>query len=915
MLRLAKLLVLVWVCCSSAWAQNGGLLVTVVDEGDLEVPGATVTLSGEGLIGGDQQRTTAVEGEVAFTSVPPGRYRLVATHEKLVPAVLDGVLVKLNTTTRVTVVMNEMTTVIAETVEDPIDQGKTGRGQVLDRNTLERMPFGQDPLGTVRTTIGTQVGPGTGSGNFRATGASNENTFTIDGFNVTDPVSGTFNTLVNMNAVEQIEMLLGGYLPEVGGLSLGAVMNIVTRTGSNNLSFDSSVYYTNGNWRPRMDERIASDGVTIAPNGFDDSFTNIDVQARVSGPVVRDKAFFMLTYTMQRALIGVSGTPQRRDGEKHSIYGKLTVQPGAAHRFTLGLQMDPATIDNTTQGTPFVKASAQGRQAQGGFASLNRWQWFVSSGVTLDTQLSVQKTFIDTGSVPCTHRRNRDTHQCRPGEAEGTIDDWTPGRVGLNGAYNSVNATTVAFDDRWRVAYGTKLSLVQIKDPLGGMHDLKAGIGGEQLIWSNVRGVNGNVMYVDSNAVRFDPGSFNSYYWLEYSGAEHQRTTGARYDFFIQDSWRPTPNLTVNFGTRYDHSILRNDTGEVVVGGGNFGPRLHVVWDPTQDGKTKLATGYGRYNGSGRLGIASVTSTSGFGSKLYLGEELRGDDASGLGTLGTQEQNYAYNPTRNLNIANERLRNPYTDELIFIAERRLLRDVAISSTVSARFSRNIFEHDERNLVYGEKGLEVIGSRYGDPNTPRYRVRTPRLAKRDQVSWDLALRKVWSDRWLANVSYSFNRALGSSVQSLSGSFVNDAQTQFNYGRILNDQSHVVRGSLAFDLPFDPWTQQVGLFFLGGSGVPVERFYLGATADGEDYVSRVDQRSAYTRLQPFWELSVRLQQQIPVRHGNFTATLEVRNLTSNQASGLVSSRQLASQNRYVVFTRQQPMRIQLGASYEF
>lgn len=901
---------------SAALAQTTGeILVTVTDDDGFEVPNASVTLSGETLIGGAQTRTTGDSGNARFTQIPPGSYDVNASHESLNASTVAGVQVLINQTTRVSVKMSAIEVIEAVHVEKAVNTSSTSRSSVLTKEFLQRVPTGRNYQQATSLAAGVAVGATQGGNPNIGGGATNENTYMIDGAAITDPVTGTFSANFNFDAIQQIEVLLGGYMPEYG-VSLGGIVNIVTESGSNNLTFDTSVFYTNGDWRPRMDERIASDGFTIAQTGFDNTFQTININAKVSGPIIRDKAFFVLSYATERSLISVSGTPQRRDYEGHYVYGKLTVQPSADHRFTAGLQLDPTTIDNGVQGTPFIKASSQSRQTQGGFIGTGRWQWFLSPEVNLDTSFVVQKSFINSGSVPCSHNKNRDVHQCRPGELDGSIDDFTPGRIGIAGAYDSVNNVSVGFDDRWRFNYGTKLSLVNIDDPLGGTHDIKLGIEGQQLIWTRLSSINGNSVYYDTNEVTFDPTSFTNYYWVEYNSAQSQRSTGSQFNFFLQDSWKPVPNLTINYGTRFDNSVMRNDIGEPVLNVSMWGPRLHFAWDPFGDQRTKIATGYGRFNDTGRLAVASVTSQSGLGAKLYLGEFFTGSNASGFGYLSNWENNYSYNPTRNLNSAHDNLRNPYTDEFILILEREIITDFALSSSMSGKLTRNLYEFDDINTVYGEKGFEIIGSRYGDTDTPRYRVRTPRLAKRDVFQWDLTARKVLSRRWAGQLIYTFTQSLGSSNSALSGSFANDGQSQFNYGRMLTDQNHVVRVIGIWDLPTDPWTQRIGVFFVGASGVPRERFYYGATPGGDSQqAARIRDRYAYTRLPAFWDLSIRFTQQFDLRKGQLELSVEAQNITNNRAGGLIDTFQLAANNRYVLFNRQDPFRLQLGARYKF
>ena len=70
----------------------------------------------------------------------------------------------------------------------------------------------------------------------------------------------------------------------------------------------------------------------------------------------------------------------------------------------------------------------------------------------------------------------------------------------------------------------------------------------------------------------------------------------AAYSAFAQDSWKPVSNLTLNYGLRFDSFVSRNDLGEPVISGNLLGPRLFGAWDPWGDQRTKIATGYGRFN-------------------------------------------------------------------------------------------------------------------------------------------------------------------------------------------------------------------------------------------------------------------------------------------------------------------------------
>ena len=62
--------------------------------------------------------------------------------------------------------------------------------------------------------------------------------------------------------------------------------------------------------------------------------------------------------------------------------------------------------------------------------------------------------------------------------------------------------------------------------------------------------------------------------------------TGKLYGLYLQDEWRITPKLTVNYGLRYDRV-------EEYANGDQFSPRVNVVWRPFEG--TTLHGGYSRY--------------------------------------------------------------------------------------------------------------------------------------------------------------------------------------------------------------------------------------------------------------------------------------------------------------------------------
>lgn len=893
-----------------AYAQTAGNIDgTVVDADGLGMPGATVTLTGANLIGGKSDSATNDDGYFRFVQLLPGVYSITVSKSGFSPVTVEGIQVLINRTTtqNVSLTAGEEADVVTVTSQQAIDVTSASVGSVLTKDFLQKIPTGQSYQNAVQLAAGV-----TGGGNPNVSGgASNENQYMVDGATVTDPVTGTFSNNFNYDAIQQIEVLLGGYDPEYN--ALGGIINLVTDSGTNNLQFNTSVYYGNGNWAPKMDARYTADGYTLGPTGFDSSLQTLQVRSRVSGPLVRDKAWFIFSYQHDRSLIALTSIPQARDYDGHYILGKLTVQPNSSHRITLFMQSDPTTIDNIMQSNPFTKAESQGRQAQGGFTLQARWQWFLNEKVNLDTRLQLTKTTIEVNSVPCTHDTDRNWSKCKPTEEEGEVDFYTPGRNGRYGAYDSVNFGQLLFDDRWRVNAQMKLAVLGVKDFFGGNHDFKMGVEGNQFIRNYVSAISGNSVFYDVNESPFNPETFKNYYWIETTGPIAQRNTGSEWNVFVQDAYKPVSNLTFRYGFRVDNTLMRNNVGEPVISSSLFSPRFYAAWDPFKDQKTKIAGGYGRFSDTSRQAIASFTDQGDLGQKLYFGEYFNQYDIS---SVSNQEYLASFGSRRNFNTANSSLRLPAADEFSLIFQRQLIPDLILGFQQVARLTRGLFEYDNQNMIYDEDGSAIIGSRNNDPFNGYYRLRSPREARRNYYRSDIYLQKIRSRRWAGQATYSYEFLNGTSDSSLSGEFSNDQQVRYNYGPLLAQRTHSVVAYAYWDIPDDPWTTTLGFSLNYESGAPLERGYWqdwGVSSGG--YGLRYRPKYFYWKFNDQWELGLQVRQKFDVRKGKLEVIGILENATNNHAPADILYYPLVQQNRLMAFSRQAPMRITLGFAYDF
>src|SRR5208282_2673867 len=79
---------------------------------------------------------------------------------------------------------------------------------------------------------------------------------------------------------------------------------------------------------------------------------------------------------------------------------------------------------------------------------------------------------------------------------------------------------------------------------------------------------------------------------------------------FLQDSWSLLDKITINAGVRYDVQAMYSGDGQLgMVMPNEWSPRLGVVFDPTQQGHSKLFVNYARYYEDVPLSLAADSLT------------------------------------------------------------------------------------------------------------------------------------------------------------------------------------------------------------------------------------------------------------------------------------------------------------------
>ncbi len=309
---------------SIARAQSfrGGIRGEVTDAKDLRVAGAKIIA--RNLATSETREITADEsGEFRFVELPAGSYEISAMapgfQEVHAPQVVVNVGEETVVNLRLAKVSEKQESIVVTEAVPLVDTTDTTLSQVVDRQLVEELPLnGRDFGKLVALTPGVTVegsgvaGTEKGFGQFNINGnRDRSNNYALDGTDNNDPffnnsalnqvgITGAPATLLPLDAIQEFN-LQSQFGAEYGRNS-GAMVNIVTRSGSNNFHGSLYEYNRNSNFDARnyFNTKLNPDG-SFNPQS---PFNNNNFGGSLGGPIKKDHAFFFLAYEGQRETVG-----------------------------------------------------------------------------------------------------------------------------------------------------------------------------------------------------------------------------------------------------------------------------------------------------------------------------------------------------------------------------------------------------------------------------------------------------------------------------------------------------------------------------------------------------------------------------------------------------------------------------------
>jgi hypothetical protein len=544
---------------SAAQARIDGTIEgRVLDSQGLAVPGATVSVSSPALIQ-TAVVTSNTEGRYRATRLPRGLYSVRVTMSGFQTRELTGIVLAVGQVLVIDATIDpagatESVTVEAET--PVIDTQQVKNVQTITSEVIDQVPLSRNPI-----TGPTQLAPGvverTSSGSRRS-----ETNYTVDGANVQAPDQGFSEASVSWDAVEEIEFITTANPMENYG-AIGGTLNLVTRTGSNKLQGMASYYFTNRDLSQVLLPLEHSNTLRIGQPALAEY--ERDLSLRVSGPVLKDRLWFVANYRRFQDEKAGTFVPTTINGKQYDNYsapllqswyfGKLTAQVTPKVRWFGSYTYSVGDAQQELASAPPRRAlDATRHWAAKQHTASSQLTWTLSPQTLVDARFGIWRFNYDGRSQPGTEK------------SPAYFDEFTGYQYGRwSGGRDGTDKRN----------YNGSVAVTHFKDNWGGSHEFKAGLEYQKL--------NGGFYFSSENSIgEWRTYKDNIYYYrglLGLSGPDPVRGDGlltfltastdelgsgvpslfARTGGFASDVWRVNSRLTLNLGLRYDTTASKID--------------------------------------------------------------------------------------------------------------------------------------------------------------------------------------------------------------------------------------------------------------------------------------------------------------------------------------------------------------------
>jgi outer membrane receptor protein involved in Fe transport len=582
-----------------AQATTGTIDGRVVDQSQAAVPGATVTARNLAT-GLTRTATVSATGTYRIGSLPSGRYEVQVSFTGFATQVRKNVEVQIASTVTADFTMTVASVAESITVQEetPLVQTTTSDvGQVITNRLVENIPLNGRKFQDLSLLV-----PGTRSSNYYDPtktevggisygGSSGRNVvISVDGGDNNDGVVRGLLQQFSEDAIQEYKVTTQRYSAEYGR-STGGVVNVVTKSGTNEFHGSAFVFGRNQSLNAKT---FFQDKQDIEKP----SFKQWQFGGSVGGPIKKDKAFFFLSYERNvrddYTTVDTNGALPSEEGSFPQPFRNnlLTAKVNAelAPRNTL---VGRYALEDNKREHDFIGGNVL---ASAGASNTNR----IHSGILKDTQV-MSNDKVNELLVVFQHFENNITAEDNT-KPSITTPDFVFGA--------NLNTPQQTIQKRFQVRDDFSFH----KEGLLGAHDFKVGA---ELLRSHYGGffvptLYGAFTFSQSQGTNLD--SYLNAIADVFSGSAGNNSFDDNWTYvagYAQDDWKPNRQLTLNLGLRYEIqygpyenrfttpanqtlSSLGYDTKKKT-DYNNVGPRLGFAYDVSGDGRYVVRGGYGRY--------------------------------------------------------------------------------------------------------------------------------------------------------------------------------------------------------------------------------------------------------------------------------------------------------------------------------
>jgi hypothetical protein len=612
--RLTLAALFVFILSALAFAQStttGAVGITTTDPQGAVIPNATVTVRN---IETNKEETAATdsEGRARVVNLQPGTYAVTVNASGFGAYTQDKVVVEIGRVTALDVplTVGGQTANVEVTSDAPvINTSQQDFASNINQTSVNELPIN----GRRAANFAILTPASTPDGNFGLisyrgiSGLLNNNT--VDGG---DNNQALFSEergrtripySVSQASVREFQVNTSNYSAEYGRAA-GAVVNTITKSGTNNFHGEGFEYYRNNRFgarNPRATQTIFTPGQPLQIVGIKPKDVRHQFGGNIGGPIAKDKAFFFFNYdgqrrdfpglgvfstsnyltTINRTTLLAKGLTDTQIDSALSFINSLTgVVPRRGDQNTYLGKVDWNLNKNNTFSATYNKLhwdSPAGIQTQAtntlGRASFGD-DFVRIDSLNLRLISTLSPTLLNEARFQYGRDNEFETSQ-PPLPGEPTTAGGRSPDVFLTNGIEFGKPTFLerrAFPDERRQQYADTMTLT------AGRHTIKFGgdINRVKDIVDNLRFESGSYSYNNINDFVIDYVNFATplaagvtcssstrlrgrCYTSQYQQAFGPTlfiTKTTDYNFFVQDDFRVTPRMTVNLGMRYEYEKL-----------------------------------------------------------------------------------------------------------------------------------------------------------------------------------------------------------------------------------------------------------------------------------------------------------------------------------------------------------------------